>query len=265
MTPQSEMKPELKPCPFCGGNAQIYQHTGYGKPYKKGLFQVECADETTDEGCGCKIDEWWSTEQEAIEAWNTRSSGGQGLVAINAQEVIKFLEFSETEDDVPPFRVMPVGCAKWFVQKGHGIANKFGTPEARAVKWPEKRYPESGAMFFEEHTVNAIRNKVIDECIAHYKKFNPAVVKWPKKRTSIGPMGDDERDKIVWNQAIDACISAYNAGSGAVNKEELEKAAEHIFRWGFSAAEHATKGVQYFREELRKAKDYLVAELCGKG
>lgn len=46
---------ELKPCPFCGGNAYI----GNGRTWVR---CVECGAET-----GC-----YDTEEEAIEAWNRR-------------------------------------------------------------------------------------------------------------------------------------------------------------------------------------------------
>lgn len=51
---------ELKPCPFCGGKAHIW-NSGYfysGKCYK----------------CGCTLSgNGYVTEAEAIEAWNTRA------------------------------------------------------------------------------------------------------------------------------------------------------------------------------------------------
>lgn len=49
---------ELKPCPFCGGNAEMKSYT---------MFWVVCDDclsETTV----------YSTEEEAIEAWNRRAT-----------------------------------------------------------------------------------------------------------------------------------------------------------------------------------------------
>lgn len=60
---------ELKPCPFCGGEAFIrvippHKHFLVNMPdYKGGAF-VECVN------CSCGIAE--DTKEEAIKAWNRR-------------------------------------------------------------------------------------------------------------------------------------------------------------------------------------------------
>lgn len=53
------MSEELKPCPFCGGEAQV-------RSYGKSTNYVRCG--------ACKGRTWgcYGTEQEAIDAWNTR-------------------------------------------------------------------------------------------------------------------------------------------------------------------------------------------------
>ena len=57
------MSEELKPCPFCGGDAEITKwHEGYF---------VECKKQR----CGGTIGAY-KTEEEAIEAWNTRAKDG---------------------------------------------------------------------------------------------------------------------------------------------------------------------------------------------
>lgn len=53
---------ELKPCPFCGGEAEITK-------WYEGYF-VECREQH----CGGTIGAY-KTEAEAIEAWNTRAKG----------------------------------------------------------------------------------------------------------------------------------------------------------------------------------------------
>lgn len=53
---------ELKPCPFCGGEAEINYGMTYGFSY---LYEPRCSS------CGCMLDTY-STEGEAIEAWNRR-------------------------------------------------------------------------------------------------------------------------------------------------------------------------------------------------
>lgn len=50
---------ELKPCPFCGGEAEIH-------PYGGGGYDVWC-----EGSCGAEIN-GFRTEAEAVEAWNRR-------------------------------------------------------------------------------------------------------------------------------------------------------------------------------------------------
>ena len=66
------MANELKPCPFCGGEA-ITGSQELGDCHIGIYFGVGC--ETTDCFAEFDIGEcWYDTEQEAIIAWNTRAS-----------------------------------------------------------------------------------------------------------------------------------------------------------------------------------------------
>jgi len=67
---------ELKPCPFCGGQAELdfarntsFTYTDvFGKTIETGLFYTaKCRDDS----CGCKIGVY-KEPQMAIEAWNRR-------------------------------------------------------------------------------------------------------------------------------------------------------------------------------------------------
>lgn len=60
------MRDKLKACPFCGGEAEI----GEGKKGQAGCFDPIFAAGCTS--CGCRIDDWFDGEAEAIAAWNTR-------------------------------------------------------------------------------------------------------------------------------------------------------------------------------------------------
>jgi Lar family restriction alleviation protein len=63
------MENELKPCPFCGGEAEhkMYfwgNHTKTHKPIW--CYYIFCAE------CGAMTDNIFKTEEEAITAWNRR-------------------------------------------------------------------------------------------------------------------------------------------------------------------------------------------------
>lgn len=55
------MSDELKPCPFCGGEATFGTNSGSGYEY------IRC--------CRCKARTYsgYKTQQEAIQAWNSRA------------------------------------------------------------------------------------------------------------------------------------------------------------------------------------------------
>ena len=56
----SAEKPELRPCPFCGGEAFV--------SYINGEFAVECVD--------CECGTRYGKQDEAISAWNRRPHDG---------------------------------------------------------------------------------------------------------------------------------------------------------------------------------------------
>ena len=54
---------ELKPCPFCGGNASVR---------KESMWYEVCCDD-----CPCNVGRcWFAKREEAIEAWNRRAEDG---------------------------------------------------------------------------------------------------------------------------------------------------------------------------------------------
>lgn len=54
---------ELKPCPFCGGEARLLPHIFYGL---KNTYGVECSK------CGVMTMQFYDTERDAEKAWNRR-------------------------------------------------------------------------------------------------------------------------------------------------------------------------------------------------
>ena len=67
--------PELKPCPFCGGEAKVHFYPELG-----GRFAVMC--ESDFSVCNVKPRTgWFRAKKKATEAWNRRatpSDGGAG-------------------------------------------------------------------------------------------------------------------------------------------------------------------------------------------
>lgn len=65
------MNDELKPCPFCGGEARTFEFSWHasqfgGHMFEKPYWQVIC------ESCKAAIGDF-DSKAEAIEAWNTRA------------------------------------------------------------------------------------------------------------------------------------------------------------------------------------------------
>lgn len=51
----------LKPCPFCGGQANVIEYLFHG------LYGVKC------QKCKAETYQFYESEEEAIEAWNRRA------------------------------------------------------------------------------------------------------------------------------------------------------------------------------------------------
>lgn len=56
---------ELKPCPFCGSEADLYGECN--------MVKVRCINYQ----CGCKTNAWFDEIEDAVEHWNTRTGGEQ--------------------------------------------------------------------------------------------------------------------------------------------------------------------------------------------
>lgn len=61
---------ELKPCPFCGGEAVVEKHSWYEektKAFTDHSYGIKCL------GCFTEGFQFYKTEEKAIEAWNRRA------------------------------------------------------------------------------------------------------------------------------------------------------------------------------------------------
>lgn len=63
---------KLKPCPFCGGEAESIESGPSGKENVT-HWQVRCK-KILSNCMGSEIDTWRVTRDDAIEAWNTRAT-----------------------------------------------------------------------------------------------------------------------------------------------------------------------------------------------
>jgi len=62
----------IKPCPFCGGEAEMDTTTKIikGGKARHEIFWVKCSE------CGARVPRYNRTAEEAIKIWNTRVSDG---------------------------------------------------------------------------------------------------------------------------------------------------------------------------------------------
>ena len=64
---------ELRPCPFCGGEAEVIPHMYFSlalNGWKPERYGVVCKD------CNTSGNQFFRGEQQAIEAWNRRRGDG---------------------------------------------------------------------------------------------------------------------------------------------------------------------------------------------
>lgn len=65
---------ELKPCPFCGGEANLVPHKFFSQRTQKweiDCYGVECKN------CRTSSYQFWGCEKHAITAWNRRAEDGK--------------------------------------------------------------------------------------------------------------------------------------------------------------------------------------------
>lgn len=70
---------ELKPCPFCGGAAELDRSTDIRKAKKTEVFRVECSE------CYVRDNYWHSSSRAAARAWNTRAERTCHTIPYNSQ------------------------------------------------------------------------------------------------------------------------------------------------------------------------------------
>ncbi len=61
-------KDRLKPCPFCGADAERMSHENY----KAEVYYIRCSND----GCRCGETKHYWNEEDAVKAWNRRVSDG---------------------------------------------------------------------------------------------------------------------------------------------------------------------------------------------
>ena len=71
---------DLKPCPFCGGEAELFQHYPYMR--RRVVSSVCCKSCRANSGT-------WGRKDKAIEAWNTRKPMEAAVAAIKEKHCKK--------------------------------------------------------------------------------------------------------------------------------------------------------------------------------
>ena len=64
------MDNKLKPCPFCGGEAEMFDHFRIAKCKTYRYFRVGCKE------CDLRFPKFAATKENAIKAWNRRVEDG---------------------------------------------------------------------------------------------------------------------------------------------------------------------------------------------
>lgn len=86
------MSNELKPCPFCGGDASLIVKTFFGFPEEE-IYTVACND--------CKSQSCYSDDRkETVKVWNTRPVKDETYRLLKRQCNICKLKDHETECDI---------------------------------------------------------------------------------------------------------------------------------------------------------------------
>lgn len=63
---------ELKPCPFCGGHADLIEHRFFDEhrnDWEVCSYSIECGR------CFASSFKFYKTKEEAVKRWNTRNGG----------------------------------------------------------------------------------------------------------------------------------------------------------------------------------------------
>lgn len=67
--------PKLKPCPFCGGDASLFEDYGHSTAWEVGCFNGDCL---------IKPNVWEKTKAATIAAWNARHTPPEVQALVDA-------------------------------------------------------------------------------------------------------------------------------------------------------------------------------------
>ena len=84
------MKTELKPCPFCGSEAEVNHGTTYGFRYE---YEPRCTK------CECMLGVY-ETEKEAIETWNRRAKESKNIATESIEHIVKCTDCKYADESV---------------------------------------------------------------------------------------------------------------------------------------------------------------------
>lgn len=96
--------PQIKPCPFCGGPAEIEQTTGATSDHKSVGFSVGCTADEAD--CmGYQSLTTFARRSDAIDAWNRRATDAE-IERLNGIEAAALTAASIYEAEIGRLRAL---------------------------------------------------------------------------------------------------------------------------------------------------------------
>ena len=127
------MGAKLKPCPFCGSEADAFHNTKFG-------WQVSCENDD----CFMNqiiVHDFFSFEEEAIRAWNRRTDA-------NEPRLMTLEEAIET--------VSKEGGFVWIEEKNHPLSSPHIRPTNSIYDCPVRKFKDYGKEFVPKR--NTLRN-----------------------------------------------------------------------------------------------------------
>lgn len=154
MERSEDMDKDLKPCPFCGGEANFCYLVSKDNPMEYGVSCASCSASKR----------WYSSSQTALEVWNTRATD---CLAVDVDDCIKANPADNYDDLKKQFCALKtvVNCK----------SKELSFYKDKDYKLSEDRLRELEASIESEREMNAQLTKELDDHLASRNVFRGAV------------------------------------------------------------------------------------------